>query len=110
MWLVNVYLNKGKIRRIQKLIAALRSEIPENEWSIICCVGDFNVDMIKKTPESEMMTKLSKLMGLRVILPSKPNRNKTYLDFLLAGEKILTEELPVANGPSDHKLFPGKLK
>ncbi len=76
-WLANVYLNKGTFGKIQKLFGKLRTIVPPNEWGIICCIGDFNVDMTKKSPEEELLTKLSKLMGLKIVLPSTSTRGDT---------------------------------
>ena len=66
-WLANVYLNEGSIEQIQELFGELRSSIPENEWDIFCCVGDFNVDLTKDSHERKLLEKLCKLLNLKIV-------------------------------------------
>ena len=87
---------------MQKLFGKLQSSIPPNEWKILCCVGDFNVNISKNSSEKELLFKLSKLMGLKLITPTNPTRGDSTLDYILTGCKILATEDSIIKGPSDH--------
>ena len=103
-WIANIYFNKGTLGKIQKLFGKLKTIVPPNEWSILCCVGDFNIDMTKKSPERELLTKLSKMMGLKITLPTAATRGNAIIDFIIAGGKIKIQEDSILNSLSDHKV------
>jgi hypothetical protein len=109
-WLANIYLNKGTFGKIQKLFGKLKTIIPPNEWSIICCIGDFNIDMTKKSPEKELLTKFSKLMGLKIVLPSTATRGDAILDFIITGNRIRVQEDSILESLSDHKAITWNLQ
>lgn len=102
-WLANVYLNKCTFGKIQKLFAKLQSVVPDNEWGILCCVGDFNVNLSKESSEKELLVKLCKMMGLKIISPTKPTRKDAVLDFMLTGNRIKSKEVAVLDSLSDHR-------
>ena len=58
--------------------------------------------MTKESPEVELLLKLSKLMGLKVTLPSQPTREEATLDFAITGRKIKIKEEAISKSPSDH--------
>ena len=101
-WIANIYLNKGTFNKIQKLFGKLQNVIPPNEWKILCCIGDFNVDATRNSSEKELLTKLCKLMGLHLISPTNPTRGNSTIDYILIGDKITASEDSRLRGPSDH--------
>jgi len=109
-WIANIYLNKGTYSKIQKLFGKLRSSIPDNEWKILCCVGDFNVNVSKNSSEKELLLKLSKLMGLKLVTPTTPTRGDSTIDYILTGSKIVANEDSIYKGPSDHLAVTWKLQ
>ena len=77
---MNTYLTRGNAENIQELFEAMRCQIPEDDWSIICCIGDFNVDKVETSHEKNLLEKLCKLMGLRIIIPTEPQQGmEAYL-------------------------------
>ena len=109
IWIVNTYLCIGNMESIQNLFGKIRSLIPENEWNIICCLGDFNVDLTRDSQEKKLIEKLCKFMRLRIIVPSTHTRKKAILDFMLAGKNIDVKELVIVNSPSDHRAITWEL-
>jgi len=109
-WLANIYLNKGTYSKIQKLFGKLRNSIPDNEWKILCCIGDFNVNVSKNPSEKELLLKLSKLMGLKLVTPTTPTRGDSTIDYILTGSKIVANEDSIYKGPSDHLAVTWKLQ
>ena len=101
-WIANIYLNKGTFSKLQKLFGKLQNTIPPNEWKILCCIGDFNINVTRNSSEKELLTKLCKLMGLRLISPTNPTRGTSTIDYILIGDKIIASEDSKAKGPSDH--------
>ena len=45
IWFLNLYLNQGKMSKIQKLFGILQKNIPINEMSQLLVIGDFNIDV-----------------------------------------------------------------
>ncbi len=110
VWLINLYLHKGCMRKIQKAMGIIKKEVPENEWKIICCLGDFNVDVNTDSQEFRLLNKVCKMMGLTVIKPSKPTRSSATLDFMITGRNIEAKEHSMLNGPSDHRAINWELR
>ena len=103
-WVVNVYLNEGSIEQIQELFGELKSLVPENEWDVICCVGDFNIDLCKETHELKLLKKLCKLLNLTIVQPTEQTtRHGSVLDYIIVGKNVIVEEKSVVSGPSDHR-------
>jgi len=75
--------------------------MPPNEWKILR-IGDFNVNLLKNSSEKELLLKLSRLMGLRVISPLGPTRKNSTLDIIIVGNKITPIEDSRIKGSSDH--------
>lgn len=61
--------------------------------------------MTKKSPEKELLTKLSKLMGLKIVLPSTATRGDAILDFIITGNRIKVQEDSILGSLSDHKAI-----
>ena len=103
VWIVNVYLNGGTMEQFQELFSEMKNSIPESEWDIICCLGDFNIDLTRDSNERKLLGKLCKLMGLKILMPNQPTRQGSLLDFSIVGKNIETINHTVVCGPSDHK-------
>jgi len=110
IWLVNIYLSKGNCSKIQKLFGKLRKNIPQNEWSNLIVIGDFNVDLNKQSEEKELLIALAKQMGLSVADPSGNTRKQAKLDYLIRGMGIKVTENSVLPGVSDHKAVWWKIE
>jgi len=105
IWLVNCYLARGSFTKIQKFFAKLRMEIPMNEWAIICILGDFNVDSLVRSQESDLFKSLCKQMGLLIKMPLCPTRETAMLDFLVIGASMTLLDNIVFPSPSVHKAI-----
>jgi len=101
-WIANIYLYKGTFNKIQNLFWKLQGCIPSNEWKILCCIGDFNINIFKDSPEKELLMKLSKQMGLKLVIPSIPTRGDSTVEYIIAGGKITAIQESISRGPSDH--------
>ena len=106
VWIINTYLNEGTLDQIQELFGEIKSSIPENEWDVICCVGDFNVDLQRDSNERKLLEKLCKLLGMRILSPNQPTARKgSLLDFAIVGKNVDLIAHSIVNGPSDHKAI-----
>jgi len=83
IWLINLYLNKGTSSKLQKLSGKIRSNIPQNEWANIIIIGDFNIDLNKKSGEKKLLQSLVKQLGLTIMEPAMNIRRKAKLDYLI---------------------------
>lgn len=110
IWLINIYNHKGTSSKIQRMFGKLRNIIPINEWKILCIIGDFNVNIAEQSHESDLIKSLSKQMGLKVHIPSKPTRKHTTIDFMITGINISIEDHQVIPSPSDHNAINWNLK
>ena len=105
-WVVNVYLNEGSIEQMQELFGELKSLIPENEWDIVCCIGDFNIDLCTFSHELKLLKKLCKLFNLTIVQPSEQTtKHGSVLDYVLVGKNIIAKEQSIVTGPSDHRAI-----
>ena len=105
LWIVNAYLNEGTAEQVQELFGEMKNVIPENEWDVVCCIGDFNINLLKDSNEKKLLEKLCKLNGLRVMTPNQPTRKESLLDFSILGRNIEIITHTVINAPSDHKAI-----
>ena len=102
IWLINLYLNKGTSSKLQKLFGKIRSNIPHNEWANIIIIGDFNIDLNKKSGEKTLLQALAKQLGLTIMEPTVNTRKKAKLDYMIKGASIKVIEHQVISGVSDH--------
>ena len=111
MWVVNVYLSEGSIEQIQELFGELRNSIPENELDILCCIGDFNVDLNKESHERKLLEKLCKFLNLNIVRPSEhTTKHGSILDYIIIGKNIGAYEQSIVYGPSDHRALNWELE
>ena len=68
-------------------------------------IGDFNINISRKSPKTELLTKLCNQFQLKINNPGKPTRDFTTIDFLISGKGIeatIKENLPSC---SDHNIL-----
>jgi len=111
IWIVNFYNHDGSIKKIQKLFGELRVNIPPSEWSMICIVGDFNVNFNAKDSKFILLKTLAKHMGLSPVEPASPtHRGGNMIDFMIHGSLIETNTHIVLNSLTDHKALVWTIK
>ena len=105
LWIGNIYLNRGIASQVNKLFSVIQESIPEHEIQNLILIGDFNINISRKSPKTELLTKLSKQFQLKINNPGKASRDFTTLDFQISGKRIeatIKENLPSC---SDHKIL-----
>ena len=103
-WLINVYVHDGSIKKVQKIFAKIRKDIPQEEWGICCLIGDFNINMNIENQNSQLLKSLAKQMGWKVYLPNGNTCNsKTKIDYIIAGNHVRIKTHKTLCSLSDHK-------
>lgn len=104
IWMINVYLNKGQISKIQKLFGKIQKYIPYCEMSQLIIIGDFNVDITKKEDERViLLNKLCKQMGLRIQNPGQATRKESTIDYMICGKSVKVNASHTLPSLDDHK-------
>lgn len=107
LWLGNIYLCKGNIRKIQKLFGEIQENIPYNEISQLLMIGDFNINLLDEDNDTYIFLKEScKYLGLRIENPDRDTRNGATLDYIVCGKSIIIKDKKVLlNDCSDHSAI-----
>lgn len=105
LWIGNIYLNKGLPKQIQKLFSIINENIPENERQNIILLGDFNINLNKKSPKLTLLNNLCKQFQLSIQDPKSGTRDLATLDFIITGKGIEAALEDNLKSCSDHNIL-----
>jgi hypothetical protein len=111
LWVCNVYMPKYSLVKLQNILGKLGEVIPNNEIKTCIILGDFNIDVNKRSEDSKTLEKLLKAAGLTLWRPPLPTHiSGSTIDLIAHGAGIEITDLTFINTPSDHKALKWKAK
>ena len=105
LWFGNIYLNKGLPKQMRKLFNSIQTHVPENEMQNVILIGDFNVNINKKSPKFTLLQNLCNQFYLKINDPGKTSRALSTLDYMICGKGIEAKIKDIFPSCSDHNIL-----
>lgn len=81
LWIASIYLNKGSTQQVRKVMSRVKSLVSETHLSKTLLIGDFNIDLAKKSDSMKLLEVCCKNLRLRIHSPENLQEVDPYYDF-----------------------------